>query len=83
MLEDWQWLIGPSKLPILLAAADGMPLSKMRMTARFIFVCTWRHVGQLHPVAGSLGAKIFSHVSANIEFVVNRGLPLIDAFADH
>ncbi len=47
LLEDWQWLIGPSKLPILLTAGDAFVQDADDGTVHFLDV----GVGQMHPVA--------------------------------
>ncbi len=67
LFEAWQWLIGPSKLPILLTAAgDAFVQDAEDATVHFLDV----GAGQLHPIAGS--AEELSSLLANKDFVVNH-----------
>ena len=67
VLHDWRWLIGSSKLPILLTAAgDAFVQDAEDGTVHFLGVSA----GQLHPVAGS--AEELRSLLANEDFVVSH-----------
>jgi len=67
LLEDWQWLIGPSKLPILLTAAgDAFVQDADDGTVHFLDVGR----GELHAVAGS--DEELRSLLASKDFVVNH-----------
>ena len=67
LLQDWFWLIGPSKVPILLTAAgDAFVQDADDGTVHFLDVGT----GQLHPIADS--PEELRTLLANKEFVVNH-----------
>jgi len=66
LLEDWQWLIGPSKLPTLLTAAgDAFIQDADDGTVHFLDVGR----GEIHAVAGS--DEELRSLLASKDFVVN------------
>lgn len=67
LLEDWSWLIGLTRLPILVTAAgDAFVQDADDGTVHFLDV----GAGQIHPVAGS--SEEFRTLVADKEFVVNH-----------
>ena len=67
LLEDWSWLIGPNKLPILVTAAgDAFVQDTYDGTVHFLDV----GAGQMRPVAGD--PDELHSLLANKEFVVNH-----------
>ena len=67
LLEDWSWLIGPARLPILVTAAgDAFVQDADDGTVYFLDV----GAGQIHPVASN--PEELRSLLADKEFVVNR-----------